>query len=305
MRRPRLKKVPKKKFEPRTVYAVSERDANLPKVGSFEQENKYLEEHAAILFKEILAGKKKIAFDVAFFLLKGFETWKEEGLGHSLKQYLEGLLKIGKCMDKYKSFQMAYHVADVFGNLVENENRKASFECYRKIAHAKLFFNNSLTSEDNRQKNKFWQEELRREVEGANVIRSDFEGQGLDYENIVPKLIQKGYVTQEYFVSLAFKEFDDEFKSWFPQYTTDQFDAIKEILEYQLKTPPKSLTSSKLIEKIKEVRKRNGVYAIEEQDSENSTIPYYNIKLFFDKFKERFNPEFGDKYKIERVRRVK
>ncbi len=274
---------------------------NQQKVMSLEQEKKFLKAQAEELLKTIFANKKKTAFDLAFFILNGFEKWKNEHLGSSFRKYLLGFVEAGDFREKFKTFKLAYYVARVFGDLEKEENRKVAFECYRKIANATLFYKKLLSEEENQQRNRYWQYELRREVEGATVVRVEFEEKNLDYEAIFPKLIQKGYVTKTYQPSVEFKEVDDEFKSWFPEYTPDQFDAIKEVLKFQKMKEAEPIPSTRVPDRIKEVQRRNGMYAPEEKDAETAIIVYQNVKQFFDKFKKYFNPEVGDKYKIELI----
>jgi uncharacterized protein YutE (UPF0331/DUF86 family) len=51
------------------------------------------------------------------------------------------------------------------------------------------------------------------------ITKQPFIDAGLDFDLIISRLIQKGYVTRDYRVSMGFKELDDEFKSWFPNLT--------------------------------------------------------------------------------------
>lgn len=266
-----------------------------------DEEKKFFKVQTEELFKTIFANKKKIAFDVAFFIQKGFENWKDKHLGSSFRKYLTGLVEAGNYRDKFKTFKLAYYVACVFGDLEKEENRKVAFESYRKIANAKLFYKKSLSEEENQQKNRYWQYELRREVEGATVIRDDFEEKNLDYEAIFPKLIQKGYVTKSNCPIMEFKGLDDEFKSLFPEYSQDQFNAIEGVLKFQKIKDSKIIPSTKIPERIKEVQRKNGVYAPDAKTAETAIIVYQNVKHFVDKFNEYFDPEKGDKYRIELI----
>ena len=62
------------------------------------------------------------------------------------------------------------------------------------------------------------------------VSKYIFQKEGLDFDLIMPRCIQKGYVTSTYFVDLGFLRVDQEFKNWFPQYNKSHFDQIQSIL---------------------------------------------------------------------------
>ncbi len=276
-------------------------DPRKRKVMSLEDEMKYLRTQIELL-KIILSKKKKVSFEVAFLILHGFEDWKSKGFGPSFRKYLTNFVEAGECLDKFETYKLAYYVARVFDNLEQEENRILAFECYRKIANATLFKNASLSDAENLSKNRFWQQELRREAEGATVIRDDFEDEKLDYEIIFPRLIQKGYVNKLYRVDMDFEEFDDEFKSWFPQYVPEQFEAIKKVLRFQRTKKSKPIASSKLPNRIKEIQRRNKVYvAPEGRKVETATIEYRNEKYFFERFVKDFKPEIGDMFEIRLI----
>lgn len=269
------------------------------KVMSLEKEKVYLRAQADVLIKTILGSKKKTAFDVAFFIRQGFENWKKDGLGSSFRAYLERLVEAGNCKDKLKTFKLAYYVARVFEDLIEEKNRALAFESYRKIANAKLFYKKTLSREENEQRNRQWQNELRREVEGATVVREDFEEKKLDFDAILPQLLKKGYVTERYHVNSEFKGFDDEFKSSLSQYAEDQFSQIQDLLRIQRKKDSRTIPSTQIPRMIKKIQKRNSVYEEEAREPDRAIITYYNMKEFMQKVKEYLNPQVGDRLKIE------
>lgn len=65
------------------------------------------------------------------------------------------------------------------------------------------------------------------------VNRSLFEAVGLVYDDIAPRLVDKGYAYNDgsdVRVLLGFSKLDDEFKSWFGAYSEQHFNQIEEIL---------------------------------------------------------------------------
>ncbi len=64
----------------------------------------------------------------------------------------------------------------------------------------------------------------------GRVSKYPFQKEGLDFDLIIPKCIQKGYVTSDYQVDLGFLTVDQEFKGWFPQYNKSHFNQIQSLL---------------------------------------------------------------------------
>ena len=68
-------------------------------------------------------------------------------------------------------------------------------------------------------------------IYGDGVItKYQFEKENLDFSSLLPRLIEKGYVFDDFRVNPEFLSLDDEFKSWFPKYKEDQFKLIEAIL---------------------------------------------------------------------------
>ncbi|MBF0569466.1 MAG: hypothetical protein HQL18_01660 [Candidatus Omnitrophica bacterium] len=66
-----------------------------------------------------------------------------------------------------------------------------------------------------------------------------------DLALLFPRLVQKGYVNQDFLTSPRFCDLDVEFRSWFPQYTEEHFHQVEFILEhfYSAKAKPRKKMS--------------------------------------------------------------
>ncbi len=62
------------------------------------------------------------------------------------------------------------------------------------------------------------------------VTRYQFEKWDLDFDAIVPRLIEKNYIKNDLRVDQEFSGLDAEFRRWFPKYTKIKFNLIENIL---------------------------------------------------------------------------
>ncbi len=73
------------------------------------------------------------------------------------------------------------------------------------------------------------------DIAGTGVIDKDlFEEECLDFDNILLRVTQKGYVTDDHYVNSNFTGLDVEFRKLFPKYSDIQFNKIHNILQQLL-----------------------------------------------------------------------
>ena len=66
----------------------------------------------------------------------------------------------------------------------------------------------------------------------GKIAKYQFDEERLDFEVILPKLLERGYIDQNHYVIGMFNESDEIFKSQFPEFNEDQFKKIESILNY-------------------------------------------------------------------------
>lgn len=66
----------------------------------------------------------------------------------------------------------------------------------------------------------------------GKVSRHQFDEEGLSFEAIFPKLVEKHYVNEDHYTIESFDRLDGVFKGWFPELNDAQFEKIEAILKF-------------------------------------------------------------------------
>lgn len=66
----------------------------------------------------------------------------------------------------------------------------------------------------------------------GRIAKYQFDDEHLDFDAILPNLIKRGYITEDRYVVDSFDGLDEVFKSWFPEFSQNQFKQIEILLNF-------------------------------------------------------------------------